>query len=169
MPYDLYPAIDENYAFPPEVRVALSKSSELRNTIVPMTEAYRNSLPQSEKWDGRVIANLTSARLEAYSNALVGWYPLAYLQDVTNAPQMKMQSGIGQTNASGSATITFPTPFALTPACVVCAMGGVDFMFVSSITASSCIVGARTHDNLPASTYFSWIAMPSMQGLMADE
>lgn len=82
MAYDLYPAVDTSYNFPPEVRQALAKSLELRNTVVPMTTTLRNNLQPSELWDGRVIANTTTDRLERYDATAVKWESIADLRDV---------------------------------------------------------------------------------------
>jgi hypothetical protein len=76
MAYDLYPAVDEQYAFPPEIRQALATSMELRNDVEPMTTAIRNNLLPAELWDGRTIANTTTDRLERYDSAGLQWHPL---------------------------------------------------------------------------------------------
>lgn len=77
MPYDLYPAVDANYDFAPEVRVALSKSLELRNTVVPMTTVLRNNLTAAEKWDGRLIVNTDTDRIERYDATALQWFEIA--------------------------------------------------------------------------------------------
>ena len=83
MAYDLYPAVDEQYNFPPEVRGALAKSMELRNTVVPMTTAIRNNLAPGELWDGRVIANTTTDHLERYDSGTSQWVQIVNLPDLT--------------------------------------------------------------------------------------
>jgi hypothetical protein len=83
MAYDLYPAVDENYDFPPEVRQALAESMELRNTVVPMTTTMRNNLMPIELWDGRLIANTTTDYLEKYDATGLIWNPIANLTDLT--------------------------------------------------------------------------------------
>ena len=85
MPYDLYPAVDENYQFPPEVRSALSISPELRNTVLPMTTVDRNNLTPDKLWDGRVIANTTTDHLERYDAGTGGWIPIAEYVDIAQA------------------------------------------------------------------------------------
>ena len=85
MPYDLYPAVDENYQFPPEVRAALAVSPEMKNTVVPMTTADRNNLTADKLWDGRVIANTATDRLEQYNVELGGWVAVANLNDLISA------------------------------------------------------------------------------------
>lgn len=77
MPYDLYPAVDEVYNFPPEVRVALHKSIELRHTVDPMTTVLRNNLTAAEKWDGRLILNTDIDRIERYEATSAQWYIVA--------------------------------------------------------------------------------------------
>lgn len=74
MTYDLYPAVDETYNFPSEVREALSKSIELRNTAIPMTNVQRNNLLGAELWDGRLIINTTTGRINRYDFAKGQWF-----------------------------------------------------------------------------------------------
>jgi microcystin-dependent protein len=69
MSYDLYPAVDEDYQFAPEVRAALAASTELRNQVVPMTETQRNNLAGAELWNGRLILNTTSNRIDRYDGS----------------------------------------------------------------------------------------------------
>jgi hypothetical protein len=82
MAYDLYPAVDPSYNFPPEVRAALAASTELRNTVVPMTTTLRNNLTAPEKWDGRLILNTTTDRLERWDAGLAGWQQIADILDL---------------------------------------------------------------------------------------
>lgn len=81
MSYDIYPAVDDSYNFPPEVRGALAKSQELRNTVVPMTTAQRNNLAGADLWDGRLILNTTTSRINRYSAATGSWYTSAEQSD----------------------------------------------------------------------------------------
>lgn len=73
MAFDLYPAVDENLNFAQPVRIALAKSLELRNTVVPMTTVVRNNLTGEDLWDGRVIVNLTTGNIERYDLASSTW------------------------------------------------------------------------------------------------
>lgn len=82
MAYDLYPAVDPTYNFPPVVRAALAASAELRNTVVPMTTTLRNNLTAGEKWDGRLILNTTTDRLERWDEGLTGWQQIADILDL---------------------------------------------------------------------------------------
>jgi hypothetical protein len=82
MAYNLYPAVDPSYNFPPEVRAALATSTELRNTVVPMTTTLRNNLTVGEKWDGRLILNTTTDRLERWDAGLAGWQQIADILDL---------------------------------------------------------------------------------------
>ena len=84
MGYDLYPAIDENYNLPPEVRTALSNSLELRNDVEPMTTATRNNLLAGQLWDGRVIANTTTDHLERYDAGTSSWEQITQLTDLSS-------------------------------------------------------------------------------------
>lgn len=85
MPYDLYPAVDENFDFAPEIRARLAVSAELRNTVVPMTETYRNNMPAGELWDGRLILNLTTDRVNRYDSGTASWKVLMEQADVDAA------------------------------------------------------------------------------------
>jgi hypothetical protein len=82
MPYDLYPAVDAQYNFPPEVRAALAKSLDLRNTVVPLTTVQRNNLVGAELWDGRTILNTTTDRINRYDAGTATWVAIADLSDV---------------------------------------------------------------------------------------
>jgi microcystin-dependent protein len=73
MSYDLYPAVDEDYQFPPEVREALAVSVELRNTVIPMTQTVRNNLSGPELWDGRLVFNTTTSRIDYYDEGTTAW------------------------------------------------------------------------------------------------
>ncbi len=66
MTYELFPAVDEDFNFPIEVRKQLAKSEQLRNLVVPMSEVQRDSLTNDELWFGRVIYNTTSEALESW-------------------------------------------------------------------------------------------------------
>lgn len=83
MAYDLFPAVDPQYNFPPEVRGALAKSLELRNTVLPMTTTARNNLVGAELWDGRLILNTTTDRINRYDLGTLTWLPVADMADVT--------------------------------------------------------------------------------------
>lgn len=98
MAYNLYPAVDELYNLPPEVRAALARSLELRNTIVPMSTVTRNNLLLSELWDGRVIANTTTDHLERYDGGSAQWKVLveageALTQTSGDARYLKLTGG----------------------------------------------------------------------------
>jgi len=73
MSYDLYPAVDEDLNFAPEIRAALAKTFELRNTVVPMTNTQRNNLSGTELWEGRLIFNTTTARIDRYDAVYETW------------------------------------------------------------------------------------------------
>ena len=81
MVYDRYPAVDDNYDFPPEVRLALSKSAELRNTVPQMTEVERNNLTGTDLWDGRLILNTTTDRINRYDATNTQWLVVAEMTD----------------------------------------------------------------------------------------
>ncbi len=67
MAYDRYPAVDEDFLFPPEVLDALATSTQLRNQVVPMTETQRNNLAGAELWNGRLVLNTTTNRIDRYN------------------------------------------------------------------------------------------------------
>lgn len=77
------PFWDENFDVPDEVRAQLAISPELRNMIVPMSEADRDILPETEIWNGRTIYNTSSYRLEVWIDALNRW---VYILDDTYVP-----------------------------------------------------------------------------------
>lgn len=90
MGYTLFPAVDDaTYLFPSEIRQALAGSPELRNTVVPMTTTQRNNLSGAALWDGRVIYNSTTRRLNRYdANATPTpvWTIVAELSDIPTVP-----------------------------------------------------------------------------------
>jgi len=69
MPYDRFPAVNENFDFPEEVRAQLAKSEQLRNMVTPMSESVRDNLTEDECWVGRTIFNTTSSVLESFTEA----------------------------------------------------------------------------------------------------
>jgi hypothetical protein len=77
MPYDYYPAIDETMNFSPAVRAALAKSLDLRNTVLPMTTVQRNNLVGADLWNGRLILNTDTGRINRYDLATVTWVAVA--------------------------------------------------------------------------------------------
>lgn len=93
MAYDLFPAVDATYNFPPEVRSALAKSLDLRNTVVPMTQTERNNLTVGELWEGRTIVNTTTGRVNRYSAATATWYSSIETSDLTGATALQNSSG----------------------------------------------------------------------------
>jgi hypothetical protein len=85
MAYDLYPAVDPTYNFPPEVRNALAKSLDLRNTVIPMTTIARNNLTAPELWDGRTIVNTDTDRIQRYDLGTLAWYSVAEYAEMVAA------------------------------------------------------------------------------------
>ena len=83
MVYDRFAAVDENELFPPSVREALAASPELRSLIIPMTQVQRNNLTGDDLWDGRVIANTTSDRLNRYDAGSSSWKVLIETDDLS--------------------------------------------------------------------------------------
>ena len=77
------PFWDENFDVPDEVRARLAISPELRNMIVPMSEADRDVLPETEIWNGRTIYNTSNYKLEVWVDALNRW---VYILDDTYVP-----------------------------------------------------------------------------------
>jgi hypothetical protein len=68
MAFDRFPAIDESFDFPVEVREQLAKSEELRNLVIPMTETARDNLAGDELWIGRTIFNTTTNSIESWKS-----------------------------------------------------------------------------------------------------
>ena len=73
MVYNRFAAVDENELFPLSVREALAASPELRSLIIPMTQVQRNNLTGTDLWDGRVVANTTTDRLNRYDAGSDSW------------------------------------------------------------------------------------------------
>ena len=73
MAYDLYPAVDEDLKFAPEVRAANAATPEFRSQVVPMTQTQRNNLSGAELWDNRLIFNTTTDRIDRYDEGSTTW------------------------------------------------------------------------------------------------
>jgi len=73
VPYDIYPAVDEDFEFPPDVRAANAKTPEFRNQVIPMTQTQRNNLSGPELWDGRLVMNTTTKRIDRYDDDSDSW------------------------------------------------------------------------------------------------
>lgn len=69
MAYDQFPAVNENFDFPIEIRTQLAKSEQLRNLVIPMSESARDDLTEEECWVGRTIFNTTIKALESFKEA----------------------------------------------------------------------------------------------------
>jgi len=81
MTYELFAGINDDYEFPPEVRAALAASSELKYQTLALTTTQRNNLSGDDLWDGRVITNITTDRLNRYDAGLAEWVAVADEQD----------------------------------------------------------------------------------------
>lgn len=66
MAFNLFPAVDDEFNFPPQIREQLAKSPELRFLVVPMTQAQRDNLTEDELWLGRTIFNLSFNTLQTW-------------------------------------------------------------------------------------------------------
>lgn len=84
MTYEMFPAVDEDFNFPVEVRQQLAKSEQLRNLLIPMDQTTRDSLTEDDIWFGRTIYNLTSEKIEVWTSPGV-W--LSYLDETYSFPQ----------------------------------------------------------------------------------
>lgn len=73
MAYDLYPAVDEDLKFAPEVRAANAATPEFRSQVVPLTQTQRNNLSGDELWDNRLIFNTTTDRIDRYDEGSTTW------------------------------------------------------------------------------------------------
>lgn len=75
MAYDLYPAVNEDYEFAPEVREANALTPEFRNQVPPMTETQRNNLTGDDLWNDRMVFNTTTSRVNRYNGS--AWVDLS--------------------------------------------------------------------------------------------
>lgn len=104
MAYDLFPAVDgTTYQFPPEIRQALATSPELRNTVVPMTTTQRNNLTGAALWDGRVIYNSTTRRLNRYDATATpspAWTVVAEISDIPTVPPIPVLTDLLTTSGT---------------------------------------------------------------------
>jgi len=73
MPYDQYPAVDDDLLFAPSVRAANAAAVEFRDRVVPMTQAARNNLSGPDLWNGRTIVNTTTGRINRFDLATAEW------------------------------------------------------------------------------------------------
>lgn len=77
MVYSLYPAVDNaTYQFPPVIRAALAESPELHHLVIPMPEIDRNELIGADLWNGRLIFNTTSNKINYYNSQTLLWYEI---------------------------------------------------------------------------------------------
>lgn len=74
MPFDRYPAVDQNLEFAPEVIRA--------NMPLSLTTAQRDTISSARKWDGRQIYNSTTRRYERWDSNAGAWRAIAEQQDL---------------------------------------------------------------------------------------
>jgi hypothetical protein len=67
-----YPAAADANDVPADLQ-ALAQKNDDRPGISPLTTAARDALAGTDLWDGRVIYNLTTSRLERYNAAVPAW------------------------------------------------------------------------------------------------
>jgi hypothetical protein len=67
-----YPAATDANDVPADLQ-ALAQKNDDRPGISPLTTAARDALAGADLWDGRVIYNLTTSRLERYNAAVPAW------------------------------------------------------------------------------------------------
>lgn len=77
MAFDQFAAVDDDLQFPQSVREANAATLEFRNQVLPMTQTVRNNLTGDELWDGRLVYNLTTKRLNVYDLATDAWGPVS--------------------------------------------------------------------------------------------
>jgi microcystin-dependent protein len=95
MAYDLFPGVDATYNFPPEVIAALVQNPSMRNTVIPMTQTVRNNLTGSGLWDGRLVLNTDTDRVNRYDLGTASWFILAEIADTLEpAGIIKMFGGL---------------------------------------------------------------------------
>lgn len=92
MPYDRYPAVDQNLELPPSVLQA--------NQAIALTTSQRDALSAARKWDGRMIYNSTSKRYERWDSAGSIWRTIADQQDMST---LLDSTGTPTTEAAASA------------------------------------------------------------------
>lgn len=68
-----FAGVDDNLDFPPEIRIALAASPELRNTIVSMSQAARDNLKEENLWHGRPIYNRNKKIIEIFNAEEYRW------------------------------------------------------------------------------------------------
>ena len=73
MVYDLFPSLDQDLNFPPEILQKLSNAPEFRSFIIPMTKSFRDNLSFDNVWHGRVIYNTTTKTLETWDEQTKSW------------------------------------------------------------------------------------------------
>lgn len=61
---------------------ALAEWVDARPGVSPITTAARDALAGADLWDGRVIWNLTTARLERYNAGTTSWLPAGDLKTI---------------------------------------------------------------------------------------
>jgi hypothetical protein len=67
-----YPATTDSNNVPADLQ-SLAEKNDDRPGISPLTTSARDGLTGADLWDGRVIFNLTAARLERYNAAVPAW------------------------------------------------------------------------------------------------
>jgi microcystin-dependent protein len=91
--YDLFPGVDASYNFPPEIILALVQNPAMRNTVIPMTQAVRNNLTGPDLWDGRLIMNVDTDRVNRYDLGTASWITLAEISDTLEPAGIIKQYG----------------------------------------------------------------------------
>jgi hypothetical protein len=69
-----FPATADANDVPADMQ-ALAEKVDTRPGVSALTTAARDALAGAELWDGRVIYNLTAARLERYNATVLAWQP----------------------------------------------------------------------------------------------
>lgn len=72
--YNLVPGVDENYEFPPEVREALIRSLNIKNTGAALTTAERNALSTAEMDSGYYIFNTDVQTFQIWRADFEEWH-----------------------------------------------------------------------------------------------
>lgn len=75
--YNKIPGVDDSLNFPLELLLQMSRVGPLKYLVVPMTQAQRDNLTESDLWHGRTIYNLTADVLQAWNGVLWQSYTIS--------------------------------------------------------------------------------------------
>jgi len=144
MSYDLFPAVDSLYRFPPEVRAALAESVELRSLVIPMTNTQRNNLTGADLWDGRLVLNTTTDHINRYDGGSSSWKVIPNQEDLDALPQGVLGKAVYGSNQNGIIGVTPLTGLSVP----VTMPAGRQVRVSAHVTATMVTVGGQTEVNI---------------------